>query len=222
MRVTVFGGTGPTGLLLVRELLGRGHDVVALARDARRLPSGETRLRVVEAPLTDAAAIRATLEGADAVASALGPHGRSPGLPITAGLARIVSAMGECGVRRIVQISTASAPDQRDLPAFKQRLLASAVCTLVPSAYAEIVAMAEELRASDLDWTLVRVPLLRTSGHAPEPVRVGYPGRDRIGFFVRRENLAAFIAEQLALTKYVHQAPMICDLPRSERRRNTL
>ena len=215
-RVAVFGGTGPLGLLLVRELLGRGCDVVALARDVRRLPTAEQRLTVVEAQLTDEAAIRDALTGADAVASALGPHGRSPGLPIAAGLARIVSAMDEVGVRRIVQVSTASAHSERDAPDIRQRLLVAAVRTIWRSAYAEIVGMARVLRVSDLDWTLVRVPVLRTSHRAAGPVRVGYPGRDGIGFFVSRESVSAFMADCVTGATYVEEAPMICDAPRAK------
>jgi len=127
--------------------------------------------------------------------SPLGPHGRSPGLPIAAGIRRIVSAMDDAGVRRIVQVSTASAHDERDLPDFRQRFLVAAVQTFWPSAYSEIVAMAQVVGASDLEWTLMRVPVLRTSHRATKPVGVGYPGRDTIGFFVSRENAAAFMAD---------------------------
>lgn len=210
MRVTVFGGTGPTGLLLVGELLGRGHKVVALARDTSRLPS-HAHLTAVEAPLTDESAIADALRGADAVASALGPHGRSPGLPIAAGLARVVEAMDLAAVRRIVQVSTASAPDDCDLPDFKQRLLVASVRTLVPSAYGEIVAMAKVLRESDADWTLVRVPLLRPGNSKRRSLRVGYPGRDDIGFLVSRCGVAGFMVDALENATYVKQAPMICD-----------
>ena len=211
MRVAVFGGTGPTGRLIVHELLARGDEVAAFARSLERLSLHGERVEVVAGELSDAAAVARTLTGADAVASALGPHGRSPGLPISAGVRRIVSAMGDAGVRRIVQVSTASAHDLLDAPDFKQQLLVSAVRTLVPTAYREVVAIAEVLRGSDLDWTLVRVPLLRTTHRPPADVRVGYPGRDDIGFFVSRESLARFAVDEIGVRRFVRQAPMVCD-----------
>lgn len=213
MRVTVFGGTGATGRLLVRELLARGHQVTALARDTRRLPVGEEPLRAIRAELSDAAALREALAGADAVASALGPRGPAPGLPLVAGMRGIVSAMEEGGVRRIVQVSTASACDPLDGPDFEQRLLVAAVRTLVPTAYAEAVGVAEVIRSSELDWTLVRVPLLHTTRRPAGPVTVGYPGRERIGFLVSRESVAAFIADRLERGDYLRESPMICDAP---------
>ncbi|HEY5540503.1 MAG TPA: NmrA family protein, partial [Coriobacteriia bacterium] len=63
----------------------------------------------------------------------------------------------------------------------------------------------------DLDWTLVRVPLLRTTHHPPADVRVGYPGRDDIGFFVSRESLARFAVDEIGVRRFVRQAPMVCD-----------
>lgn len=38
MRITVFGGTGPTGLLLIDQALTEGHEVVAYARTPRSCP----------------------------------------------------------------------------------------------------------------------------------------------------------------------------------------
>jgi hypothetical protein len=125
----------------------------------------------------------------------------------------IVSAMGEAGVQRIVQVSTASAPDPLDRPDFRQRLLVSAVRTLVPTAYREVVTIADILRSSALDWTLVRVPLLRTTHRPPRELRVGYPGRDDIGFTVSRESLAHFVAAEVGARCYVCEAPMVCDAP---------
>ena len=213
VRVAVFGASGPTGRLIVSELLARGDTVVAYARRPERLGPPRERLEIVAGELTDAPAIARALAGADAVASALGPHGRSPGLPIAAGVRAIVWAMGEAGVRRIVQVSTASAPDPLDRPDFRQRLLVSAVRTLVPTAYREVVAIADILRASDLEWTLVRVPLLRTTHRPPRDLRVGYPGRDDIRFAVSRESLARFVADEIGSRRYVRQAPMVCDRP---------
>jgi uncharacterized protein YbjT (DUF2867 family) len=211
MRVAVFGGTGPTGRLIIDELLSRGDEVVILARRPERLGPARGRLEVVAGGLSDTAAIAQVLAGADAVASALGPHGRSPGLPISAGMREIVSAMGAAGVRRIVQVSTASAPDPLDGPDFRQRLLVSAVRVLVPTAYREVVGIAELLRGSDLEWTLARVPLLRTTHRPPAELRMGYSGRDDIGFFVSRESLARFVADEVVAGRYVRQAPMLCD-----------
>jgi uncharacterized protein YbjT (DUF2867 family) len=62
MRVVVVGATGTIGRPLV-EALARGHDVVGVARR----PPRDGRVTWIAADATDAAAIRAALEGADVV-----------------------------------------------------------------------------------------------------------------------------------------------------------
>jgi uncharacterized protein YbjT (DUF2867 family) len=65
MKAAVFGATGPTGRLIVRELLARGDSVVAYARRPERLGPASERVQIVTGALSDAAAIRRTLEGED-------------------------------------------------------------------------------------------------------------------------------------------------------------
>ena len=123
--------------------------------------------------------------------------------------------MEEAGVKRIVQVSTASARDPRDGPDLKQQLLVGAVRALVPTAYREAVGIADVLRGSQLDWTLVRVPLLHTTHRPAAPLLVGYPGQEPIGFFVSRESAAAFVVDRLECGDYLQESPMICDAPRA-------
>ncbi|WP_413784814.1 NAD(P)H-binding protein, partial [Mycolicibacter kumamotonensis] len=47
LRISVFGGTGPTGLLVVERALANGYDVVAFARAPSKLPEHDG-LSVVE------------------------------------------------------------------------------------------------------------------------------------------------------------------------------
>ena len=61
MKVVVFGATGTIGQALV-PVLARDHEVVAVSRSAR---PAEGSVRWVQADATDAASVRAALEGAD-------------------------------------------------------------------------------------------------------------------------------------------------------------
>ena len=76
------------------------------------------------------------------------------------------------------------------------------------AAYEEIVSVAEAVRASDLDWTIVRLVLLNDRLGSGK-VRAGYLGRGEVGTWVSRADVADFMLRQIADTRYVRQAPAI-------------
>jgi nucleoside-diphosphate-sugar epimerase len=69
MKVALLGATSKTGRYVVPVLCAHGHDVVAIGRDAARLDTLDRRTRTVCADITDAASLRAALDGAECVAS---------------------------------------------------------------------------------------------------------------------------------------------------------
>lgn len=74
MRVAITGATGFVGTRLVKDLLAAGHDAIALTRSkgsASHLPA-ETEVREVD--LFDAEAMRAALEGSEAVVHLAGAN----------------------------------------------------------------------------------------------------------------------------------------------------
>lgn len=210
MRITVFGATGPTGRLLVEGALAAGHDVTAFARSPEKLGVTHARLRVVQGQLHDERAVAVAVDGADAVLSVLGPTAqRVQGTPIADGFRVLVDAMRRANVRRLVAISTASAVDPRDGRDWRYRLAITLVRRFVPAAYADIVASAEVIRASDLDWTLVRVGFL-TNGAATVPM-AGHVGDGRVGLRVARATIVAFFLSQIEDRSWIRSSPLISD-----------
>lgn len=120
MNLTVFGGTGPAGLLRVDQALAEGHRVTAFARTPAKLPAAP-RLTVIEGGLGDHERMASAIAGADAVISLLGPRKpyRAKAVPVlTDGLRTIVAALKEHQVRRLVALSTPSSPDPADRKEF--------------------------------------------------------------------------------------------------------
>lgn len=162
MRLTIFGATGRTGTHLVRQALDEGHNVTAVLRDPARLgvPAHE-RLRVITADLADPASIGPAVEGADAVLSALGPRGRGPSTICEVGTRSIIEAMGKTGVRRLVVCSAAGAfPDAGDGPVTRYVAKPLVLNRILKHTFADLRRAEKEVRACDLDWTIVRPPRL--------------------------------------------------------------
>jgi len=196
----VFGATGRTGHLLVRQALDAGHAVTAYARNPERLRIGHPNLSVLAGQLDNDEGILAAVQGADAVIEGVGA--------VSDGTRRIIAAMDTSGARRLVVVSTCSAPDPQDLPDAKFKALVQFVKTAAPTPYREVRRAAELVRASDLDWTLVRVAKLNDKKAAGQ-VKAGYYGHGAVGLSISRADLAAFLLDQVANLTYLRQAPAI-------------
>lgn len=70
MKVVVYGATGKSGSRIVAELLSRGHNVIAVARNTAGLPAG---VQAEKDDLSNVDRIAAVISGADAVVSAYAP-----------------------------------------------------------------------------------------------------------------------------------------------------
>ena len=196
----MFGATGRTGHLLVRQALDAGHAVTAYARNPERLRIGHPNLSVLAGQLDNDEGILAAVQGADAVIEGVGA--------VSDGTRRIIAAMDTSGARRLVVVSTCSVPDPQDLPDAKFKALVQFVKTAAPTPYREVRRAAELVRASDLDWTLVRVAKLNDKKAAGQ-VKAGYYGHGAVGLSISRADLAAFLLDQVANLTYLRQAPAI-------------
>ncbi len=207
-RITVFGATGGTGKQLVEQALASGNEVVAYVRNPSKLGIVHEHLSIVQGELSDVALIERAVSGADAVISVLGPRGGSKNKPLTEGMQNIIAAMKKQGVRRLIITSTLSAKDPNDMPEFKARVLVGLVKLTMNATYEEIVSVAEAVRASDLDWTIVRLTMLNNKPKSGK-VRAGYLGRGEVGTGISRADIADFMLNQIEDVKYMRQAPAI-------------
>ena len=73
----------------------------------------------------------------------------------------------------------------------------------------DIVAMGTHIRESKLDWTMVRVPMLKNKP-AKGAIKIGYTGDGNFNFFeLTRNDLTDFLIEQLNDIGYIQKAPTI-------------
>lgn len=158
MKFAVVGASGRTGRELGRTATAAGHEVVAVVRDPSRLPDPPGEVRVADA--SDVAALTTALKGVDAVASCLGPvPGESPHV-LRDGITAILAAMDGAGVRRLVAISASGWLVDGDDPL--SRYVAKPILKrALAEANADLEAMERIIRASDVDWTIMRPPRLQ-------------------------------------------------------------
>jgi nucleoside-diphosphate-sugar epimerase len=207
MKLMVFGATGSTGRLLVAQALEAGYQVVALARTPSKLGIEHENLTLVQGDVQDALPVTIALAGVDAVLSVLGPMSNVPTYEVSTGMANILAAMDQLGVRRLVQTVGAGVSDPNDTPGLFDRAIKVALKLASRYAYEDMVRTADTIRVSDRDWTLVRVPMLIDDPPIGD-VKIGYVGKG-VGPRISRADVAAFILQQVDDVTYVHQAPVI-------------
>lgn len=162
LSVLVVGATSPTGLEILRQAPHESITVRAMARHPEGLIEWIKRIEVVEGNVLDPSSLCMALRGVDVVISALGSRANSkPANLLSLGTQNLISAMGASSARRLLCITGIGAGDSRGHGGFfYDRLILPSV---LRSVYADKEQQENLVKASDLDWVLVR-PSWLTNG----------------------------------------------------------
>jgi len=205
MRLLMVGATGGTGLALVEQALERGHDVTALVRNPTRLRLSHPRLTVVSGDVMQTATLDAAVRGQGAVLSALG-HKQwfRPTRILSAGTGNIIGAMRRHGVRRLVVETALGVGDAWWQMGLYYTLFVRIF--ILPLYFHDKKRQEALVRASGLDWTLVRPGALNNG-----PRRGVYRQGPRVGHWlwtvrISRADVAAFMLDQVTDRRYVGSA----------------
>jgi uncharacterized protein YbjT (DUF2867 family) len=209
MKLTIIAATGGVGRQLLVQALDAGHDVTAVARNPAKLPpdvlaAGSARIVSADLAAPDPQVLESAIGGADAVLSALGPHNNADAGIAAPGTRAIIAAMQATGVRRIVAISaspvgTEPSPGRPNPPrhdpgdGFFMRHVGMRIAkTLFGKVYEDLAQMEDILRASGLDWTILRPPQL-TDKPLTGTYRTAYGRNVRGGRSVPRADVAHYM-----------------------------
>jgi putative NADH-flavin reductase len=205
MKLTIFGATGATGTCLVEQAVAVGHDVTAVVRDpARLIVAAQQRLAVVAANVMDPASISPAVAGADAVLTAIGPHGTGH-TTVSQDTARsIIQAMQKSGVRRLLAVSGSIVADEGESPYLRYLIKPVVRRTFLRHVCADMRLAEAEVGESDLDWTIMRPPGL-TRGAARGGYRLAFDRNLPHGFRVPRADLAACMLKLIDDPTAVHK-----------------
>ena len=204
MRLIIFGSTGSIGQQLVLQALSLGHTVTAFARNKSKLQDIEhDHLTIYEGDVLDPASVEKAVKGHEAVLCALGA-GRK-GHVRSEGTRNIIRAMEKAGVKRLICESTLGAGDSKgNLNFFWKHIMFG---WFLKEAYADHELQEKYVRASDLDWTIVR-PAAFTDGKATGNYQHGFFPKDKsLKLKISRADVAMFMLMQLTTDEYLRKTP---------------
>jgi uncharacterized protein YbjT (DUF2867 family) len=210
----VLGGSGRTGIHVLRQAAERGHRVRALVRkpDAMTVPAGVELIAGTPANIDD---LRTAAKGTDAVVSVLNNARASdnpwakpitpPGF-MTSAARDTLTVMAEQGISRIVLTSSQGVGDDwRRLSPFVRAFIKA---SNIKAGFEDHNGVDAVMRASDTDWTLARAVGL-TDKPAKGPVRAAEAGSEKPRATVNRADLAAFLLDTIEQPAWVRLAPLV-------------
>jgi putative NADH-flavin reductase len=163
MKIVVFGASGKVGRKVVSLLLAEGHQVRAAIHGNDPFQSSPN-LEIVKVDIHNAPEVEAAIQGCSAVISTLGSWGTKTKDILSAGMKNIVPAMTKYNINRIVCITGAGAMDATDSPNVIDKLSRPLLMLVAPRILKDGEEHMAILRASSLDWTVVRSPVMKKSG----------------------------------------------------------
>lgn len=206
MKVVIVGATGFVGKALVKEASDRGLEVIAVARDASKVPD-VPGVKAVAADVKQTPALKALFQGQDAVINAFNAGWQNPNLyqDFMDGCASIQKATKEAGVKRLLVIGGAGSlytdgQQLVDTPAFPAEWKQGAT-----AARDYLNILREE---NGLDWSFVSPAIELVPGERTAKFRLGtdnpvfdQEGKSRISV----EDLAVAVLNELEKPEHIRQ-----------------
>lgn len=210
MRILVIGASRGIGRQAVDAGLARGHRVRAFSRGGLEPAPGEDGFEDVRGDARDADAVRAALEGVDAVVLALGiPRSFATYTREVTLFSRatqvLIGAMEAAGPRRLLAVTGFGAGDSREAMSTLEQIGHRA---LLGRPYADKDRQEALIEASALDWTLVRPVILTHGGPSGAYKVLDDPATWRNGL-ISRADVADFLIREAEEGAHLRRAVVL-------------
>jgi putative NADH-flavin reductase len=209
-KIAVIGGTGKAGKYLVNQLIQRGFHLKLLLRNPEQFSIKNPLIEVIKGDVKDYDTVLSLLNDSEAVISALGM-----GQPVSEtsifskATANILRVMQVSGIQRYIVITGINVNTPFDKKSPKTQFATDWMYTNYPNSTADKQKEYDLLLASNVDWTLVRLPLIEQTDEVGE-VQISL--KDCVGDKISATNLANFLIVQLTDNQYVKQSPFISNV----------
>lgn len=215
MQIFILGGTGRTGAWTVHEALKRGHRVHAVVRDKQKIKIKDSNLLIFEGSPLDMDVLQKASLGCDAILSTLNisrasdfPWSRiiSPRTLLSDVMKGLIQVSRRQDLRRLVICSAWGVHETRsDLPGWFRWFIDN---SNIGVGYMDHETQETLVKATDLDWTIVR-PVGLTNSETEMGIQVSMNNHPRPRLTISRRSVAIFMVEAIEKNLYVRQTPVI-------------
>jgi putative NADH-flavin reductase len=205
LKPAIIGGTGKSGKYLVRNLLNQGYHFKLLVRNPQEYEIVSPQIEIIKGDAREYQSVRLLLEGCGAVISTLGqPRGETS--IFSQATKNVIRAMTELNIKRYILTTGLNVDSPSDKKGAKSKMATDWMKANYPETTLDKQVEFDVLSNSNIDWTLVRLPLIEQT---EERGKLDVSLEDCPGDKVSATDLAYFLIEQLNDDMYVRKAPFI-------------
>lgn len=207
-KIAIIGGTGKSGKYLVENLLEKGYQLKLLLRHPENFTLQNPLIEIVKGDARDETAIDKLIEGTDLVMSTLGqPKGEKSIFSDAA--KNIIKAMNHHRIKRYIVTTGLSVNTASDHKNERVKMATDWMYQNYPETTTDKQKEYKLLLDSNLDWTLVRLPLI----HLTEenfPIETSLTNCKGDG--ISAADLAKFLTSQIEDSEYIRKSPFLYNL----------
>ncbi len=208
MQITVFGANGKVGRKVVQLLLDEGYTVAAAIHTDTNYIKHE-RLSTVECDIKNKDQVSKVLQGSNAVISCLGSWGTPTKDILSTGMKIIIPLMQQHNIQRVISLTGSNVMLSSD--PFDVINWLSVICIKIGAGkiYQDGKDHIKLLAQSNLDWTVLRSPVMREQKNSKYELSMKRP---RPWATVNRTDVAHALVALLRDQEYSKKSPYIHNL----------
>ncbi|MBU3714403.1 MAG: SDR family oxidoreductase [Ferruginibacter sp.] len=211
MKIAIFGATGFSGKVILKEALSKQHEVVILVRNKSAISINHKNLTVVEGNVLNRQIVADVLKNCDAVIQCLGVGGKGNAKPttfISDATKIIVEEMEKQNIKRLIAMSNVGAGNSVSFyPWFFTKIILPYFMKWLKVIIDDKNRMEPIIMNSELDWTIVRCPNF-VDKNPKGNVHVTLDGKG-LKLSITLGDVAEFMVRQITDGSYSRQAPSI-------------
>lgn len=203
--IAVIGGTGKSGKYLVQQLLENNYHLKLLLRNPENFTLQNPLIEIVKGDARDYNSVQNLLKDCKVVISTLGqPAGEESIFSDATG--NMIKAMNFYGIKRYIVTTGLNVNTPFDHKNEKVKMATEWMYQNYPKTTADKQKEYELLIASNLNWTLVRLPLINLTD---ERFRTETSLEDCKGENISATDLGKFLVSQIDDETFIKQSPFL-------------
>ncbi|MCI3936264.1 NAD(P)H-binding protein [Chryseobacterium aahli] len=204
-RIAVIGGTGKSGKYLVQQLLEKGYPIKLLLRNPENFTLENPLIEIVKGDARDFEAVDNLIKDCSAVISKIGqPVGEQS--IFTDATKNVIQSMNSHGITRYIAITGLNVDTPLDHKNDKVKIATNWMYENYPKITKDKQDEYEILVSSNLDWTLVRLPLIIPTC---ESFSTETNLEDCKGEKISATDLSEFLVSQIEDKTFIKQSPFL-------------